>query len=157
MHQNCPTERYPSALNWLRRILGILLFTALGYPAAAQETGAIGPAGPDQLAFSVENMMPTVSPGQDFYTYAAGAWLKRVERPERHGGYGFFEIVADRVEEQMRQVLKQAADNAKTAPKGSPAQQVGTFYKAYMNVDARNAAGWRRSSRIWMASTPSKT
>ena len=41
----------------------------------------------------------------------------------------------------MRNVLEQAAKSATTAPKGSPAQQVGTFYNAYMNVAARDAAG----------------
>ncbi len=41
----------------------------------------------------------------------------------------------------MRHVLEQAAKSAKTAPKGSPAQQVGTFFNAYMDVAARDAAG----------------
>lgn len=109
--------------------------------ALAQKSGGLDAVGPDQLAFSTKNMDASVAPGQDFYTYAAGAWLRRVPRPERHGGYGFFEIVADSVEGQMRQVLEQAATSAKTAPKGSPAQQVGTFFNAYMNVAARDAAG----------------
>ncbi len=112
-----------------------------GHAALAQDAGAIAPVGPDQLAFSTKNMDASVSPGQDFYSYAAGSWLQRVPRPERYGGYGFFEIVADRVEQQMRHVLEQAAKSAKTAPKGSPAQQVGTFFNAYMDVAARDAAG----------------
>ena len=70
------------------RVAPALLLALVAGPASAQ---GLAPAGPDQLAFSVENMEPSVSPAQDFYTYGAGAWLKRVERPERHGGYGFFD------------------------------------------------------------------
>jgi predicted metalloendopeptidase len=40
-------------------------------------------------------------------------------------GKSIFEIVADHVQLQMRQVLKQASKNARTAPAGSPAQQDG--------------------------------
>ncbi len=109
--------------------------------AASDDTGAADGVGPDQMAFSTANMDTSVSPAKDFYSYAAGGWLKRVERPERHGGYGFFEVVADRVEDQMRQVLQQAGRDAATAPKGSPAQQVGTLYNAYLDLDARKAAG----------------
>lgn len=121
--------------------VGIVLALAGGQQAFAEGEGGIGEIGPDQMAFSIQNMDASIPPGQDFYGYAAGGWLKRVTRPERHGSYGFFEIVADHVEKQMRHVLAQAARDAKTAPKGSPSQQVGTFYNAYMNVAARNAAG----------------
>lgn len=124
-----------------KRLANGLTSIVLALTAGQVSAGELAPAGPDELAFSVENMDPSVSPGHDFYTYGAGAWLKRVERPERHGGYGFFEIVADRVEAQMRTVLTQAAASATTSPKGSPAQQVGTFFKAYMNAEARDAAG----------------
>ena len=125
---------------WLARATSVVLAIACGHQAVAQNANQLAGIGPDQMAFSTENQDTSISPARDFYSFAAGGWLKRVTRPERHGGYGFFEVVADRVEEQMRQVLKQAAKDAKTAPKGSPAQQVGTFYNAYMNVDARNAA-----------------
>lgn len=119
--------------------LGAALVAAA--PAAAQPAGGLPPLGPDQLAFSVANMDRSVPPGVDFYRYAAGGWLARVERPERHGGYGFFEIVADRVQQQMRRVLEQAAEAAPTAPAGSPARQVGTLYRAYLDTGARDAAG----------------
>lgn len=117
------------------------LFFVCGAQTSASEPSDAGRAGPDQMVFSIENMDKSVSPGTDFYRYAAGGWLARVQRPERHGGYGFFEIVADRVQDQMRQVLKQAGRDAATATKGSPSQQVGTFYNAYMDLDTRRSKG----------------
>ncbi|WP_344706187.1 M13 family metallopeptidase [Sphingomonas swuensis] len=122
-------------------LAGSLLSTAA---VATQKPGAgLPPMGPDQMVFSIANMDRSVSPGQDFYRYAAGGWLTRVQRPERHASYGFFEIVADRVQDQMGSVLQKAGQDAATAPKGSPAQQVGTFYNAYMDVGARRSAGLR--------------
>lgn len=127
--------------------IAFALATALCTPTSAialQPGGApLAPMGPDQMVFSPANMDRSVPPGRDFYRYAAGGWLDRVQRPERHGGYGFFEIVGDRVEAQMRQVLAQAGRDAATAPAGSPTQQIGTFYNAYMDVDARKAAGMK--------------
>lgn len=127
--------------HWVAGIAAAILTATLAQPADAETAGGITQVGPDQMAFSTENMKPSISPAQDYYNYAAGGWLERVKRPERYASFGFFEVVEDRVEAQMRQVLTQAAKDAKTAPKGSPTQQVGTFYNAYLNVDARNAAG----------------
>ncbi len=117
------------------------LALAIGPRAGAQATGDLAAMGPDQMVFSTANMDRSVSPAIDFYRYAAGGWLNRIERPERHGGYGFFEIVADRVQEQMGRVLERSRREAATAAKGSPTQQVGMFYNAYMDLDARKAAG----------------
>ncbi len=125
----------------LAHVAAVALAIAGGTQPSVGNPGELPPPGPDQMAFSTENMDTSVAPGKDFYRYAAGGWLDRVQRPERHASFGFFEIVGDRVEMQMRQVLQEAGRNAATAPKGSPAQQVGTFYNAYMNLEARRAAG----------------
>ncbi len=119
----------------------LLLTTALAGPSLAADASMPAVAGPDQLAFSPENMDISVSPGADFYHYAVGNWLKRVKAPERFASYGFFEIMGERVEAQMRDVLAEAGRAAATAAPGSPAQQVGTFYNAYLDVAARDAAG----------------
>jgi putative endopeptidase len=142
MFENSKVKRSLSMPSWWATSLAAaVLALAIGHQAVAGEADGPAEIGPDQMAFSTKNMDTSVSAAQNFYKYAAGGWLGRVKRPERHGSYGFFEVVADRVEQQMRHVLAQAAKDAKTAPKGSPSQQVGTFYNAYMNVDVRNAAG----------------
>jgi putative endopeptidase len=83
-------------------------------------------------------MDPSVDPGADFLRYASGAWLDRVERL---ASYGIFDIVGERLKAQMKIILTQAGAAAETAPGGSPAQQVGALYAAYMDVAARDAAG----------------
>ncbi len=108
-----------------------------GQSATGQEAGI----GPDQLVFSTTNMDITVSPGDDFYRYANGGWLDRVERPEQYASWGFFETMGRTVQQQMEDVLAMASAGAATAEPGSPMQQVGTFYNAYLDVAARDAAG----------------
>ena len=107
-------------------------------PLAAAD---LPPPGPDDLAFSVENMDVAVDPGANFQRYASGSWLDRVQRPERLASYGVFDIVGERLKAQMKLVLAQAGAHVATAPEGSPARQVGAFYNAYMDTAARDAAG----------------
>ena len=99
------------------------------------------PLGPDDLVFSVENMDQSVDPKVDFYHYAAGGWLSRVPRPADEASYTFVSIQQRRITAQIKAVVAKAVSEAADAPKGSPTQEVGDFYKAYMDVDHRNAEG----------------
>jgi putative endopeptidase len=122
----------------LAALAAMLLSTASGPGAFAIE---LAPPGPDDLAFSVENMDTTAKPGADFYRYASGRWLDRAKRPDHLPTYGTFDIMRTRQEVQMEAALSAAADASAGAPKGSPTQQVGAFYKAMMDVEALDAAG----------------
>ncbi|WOI58295.1 M13 family metallopeptidase [Palleronia sp. LCG004] len=114
-----------------------LAFAAASY---AQEAGS-SPVGPDRLSFSVENMDRSIDPGQDFYRYAAGGWLNRIERPEKFPRYGIFAITGELVQSQVSSILSVAEAEADTAPDGSPSQLVGKFYRAYMDTDRIDARG----------------
>ena len=109
--------------------------------SSAAQDAKLPEIGPDLLAFSVENMDTSVDPANDFYRYASGSWLDRVERPARFGSYGIFAIMTDRLTKQVSVVAAEAGEKAASAPKGSPTQLVGDFYKAYMNVEAIDAGG----------------
>ncbi|MDE0589701.1 M13 family metallopeptidase [Halocynthiibacter sp. C4] len=111
---------------------------ALSGVALAEE---LPPVGPDDLAFSIENMDLSVDPGENFYRYVSGKWQDRVERPEQLSSYGSLTIAGERVKAQMKIALKEAGEAAATAEKGSPTQQVGDFYNAYMDTEALDAAG----------------
>lgn len=57
------------------------LYLSASVVALGADQAAVPEIGPDQLSFSITNMDPSVDPGADFYRYAAGGWLDRVERP----------------------------------------------------------------------------
>ncbi|GAB5374374.1 MAG: M13 family metallopeptidase [Acuticoccus sp.] len=121
-------------------LASLALATIVG-PVRAQDGTALPAPDADDLVFSTRNMDPSTDPGADFYRYASGAWLDRVERPARLATYGIFDVMRERVKAQMAVAVPEAAAQAAAAPKGSATQLVGDFYDAYMDTAARDAAG----------------
>lgn len=120
----------------------VAVVVALAMPGCGAAPEAPRPAAnPDDLTFSVENMDRNVDPRQDFYHFAAGGWLDRVQRPADQASYSFPVIQGRKLNDQLKAVIAQAEADAPTAQKGSSEQLVGDFYKAYMDVDHRRELG----------------
>lgn len=100
-------------------------------PTAVAPTGVIG--------FSATHMDRSVDPRQDFYAYANGRWLKRLTIPDAESDIGGFSMLGANLDAQLQQLAVQASQGR--APKGSPAQQVGDFYRAALDMRQRDAAG----------------
>src|SRR5690606_26323007 len=73
-----------------------------------------------------------VAPGDDFYRYANGQWLRTTEIPADKSGFGTFEILWGKSNQQMQQIVENMGREKNAAP-GSQAQLVGDFYTAWMN------------------------
>lgn len=123
-----------------RIVTSTALCALLAGAVQAQET-TLSPLSADDLMFSVENMDRSADPAEDFYRYAAGGWMDRVERPARFPTYGIFSIMGDRLAKMVALAAAEAGKVSAEAPKGSPEQLVGEFYNAFMNVEAIDAAG----------------
>lgn len=123
------------------RALRISIIACAAMSAQHSVAQEITPVGPAELAFSTENMDRSVSPKEDFYRYAVGTWLDSVRRPDDKPAVNVFSFMTDHVQEEMTDVIKAAAANAGTATPGSPEQQVGDFYNAYMDTANLDALG----------------
>ena len=79
------------------------------------------------------NMDTTVNPGNDFFHYANGGWLKANPIPDEYSRYGAFEVLAKKNQEEIKSIIEElsAKDNLE---KGSPEQQIRDFYKAGMDT-----------------------
>src|ERR1700761_3002636 len=73
-----------------------------------------------------KNLDTTVKPGDDFFHYANGGWLKRNPIPAAYPAWGIGNVV----EEALRDRLKKINEEALTAnaAKGSNTQKIGDFY-----------------------------
>ena len=99
----------------------------------AQASAQIGSFGVDLTARDM-----SVKPGDDFFMYASGTWYKNYELPADKTRYGAFSQLADRSEEQVKQII----DDIMASDDLTPDEQlVHDFYTAYMDTDTINAKG----------------
>jgi len=88
---------------------------------------------------NAEAMDRSVKPGDDFYRYANGGWLKSAAI---HAGQSRYDNRADLVEKTSRRVRDLIEDAAASHPaKGSIAQKVGDYYASFLDADAIEAQG----------------
>jgi len=100
----------------------------LAVPALALATG-LDLAGIDR----------SVKPGDDFFRYANGTWLKTTEIPADRASYGPGAILAELTTQRTAAILQEAARSV--APDGSAAQRVGDYYASLVDQAAIDARG----------------
>src|SRR5688572_23967645 len=89
--------------------------------------------------FLAANVDSTVSPGDDFYQYATGAWLKQHPLPDDQARWGIGNVGSDQLYVQLRRISEAVA--AQTAPRGSAEQLIGNFYATGMDEATINREG----------------
>ncbi|MCC7097140.1 MAG: M13 family metallopeptidase [Thermomonas sp.] len=113
---------------------------ALGGLVAVHAQGAAGPEVKLPLGYLPLKMDRSVDPRQDFYRYAAGQWLQQTEIPASDPDIGSFALLGHQLDKKLLSLIEEAAATTE-APKGSPRQQVGDFYRAAMGNARRDALG----------------
>ncbi|KAA8486247.1 endothelin-converting enzyme [Arcticibacter tournemirensis] len=78
------------------------------------------------------NMDLSVKPGDNFYQYASGTWIKKNPVPAKETRWGSFNVLRDFNINAVKTILTEAATN-KNAPEGSVERRVGDFYAAGMD------------------------
>jgi len=76
-------------------------------------------------------MDSTVNPGDNFFLYANGKWIKNTEIPKTETGWGSFYTLYNDNLKNLKQILEDAAKG--NAAKGSAEQKVGDFYASGMD------------------------
>jgi putative endopeptidase len=99
---------------------------------------------------------PNVKPGDDFFRYANGGWYEKFTIPADHASFGPFDRLDELSKERVRTIIEQA--QAAHAAAGTPEQQIGDYYAAYMDLAAIEAGGLAPAQhdlqRIAAARTP---
>jgi putative endopeptidase len=121
-----------------RGVLAAVLLTAWGMALSpAVRSGA--PAEAHEMVLNPLDMDTTIAPGDDFFAYANGAWLKKAVVPAAKGAYDVGDILEDRTVVDIAAIVQKAAQSP--APAGSDLRLVGDYYAAYMDQDGIEARG----------------
>ena len=120
-----------------------LISLAVAMPAMANEVpeaaSATGKAELGNWGIDLKSRDLDVKPGDDFFKYANGSWLKTVEIPADRSGYGSFDILRERSDDQVHAILNELSEQGDKAD--SLGQKVGAFYGAWMDTDKIEATG----------------
>lgn len=82
----------------------------------------------------------SILPAEDFYNYTNGSWKKNNPIPAEYASWGSFNILNDKVQKIIHQMLIKAAENTHAQP-GSEQQKVGDFYYSGMDEVSINKLG----------------
>ncbi len=81
----------------------------------------------------------SVKPGDDFYHYANGAWIKTAQIPADRSAFGPDATLTDKTSGEVRDLIQNAAKGSPAH--GSNAQKVGDYYASYMDEAGIEAKG----------------
>jgi putative endopeptidase len=114
--------------------------TALFLNAAyAQDAAAPSPSAQDAHGIRVANMDRSVKPGDDFYEYANGEWIKRTELTPDRGGIGVFTVLSDLSDKRTAALIDDAVKAGSAADPGR--RKIADLYTSYMDEAGIEAKG----------------
>src|ERR1035437_9961671 len=119
----------PKFLNLALKLFAFVAFgllAAYAQDAPKQETHGI----------AVANMDRSVKPGDNFYLYCNGEWIKRTEIPPDRAGIGVFTTLADLSDKRTAALIEEAAKSA-----GPRASKIADLYNSYMDEAGIEAKG----------------
>ncbi|RCW38591.1 M13 family metallopeptidase [Marinilabilia salmonicolor] len=128
-------------------LLKPLIFAATGLMIIPACTTGDSSETTRRAVFSPENMDTTVAPGENFYLYANGGWIKNHPLPDDKSRFGAFDMLAEENREKVKTIIEEAAQTE--AEEGTVAQQIGDFFASGMDTVAIDKAGLKPLSEIF--------
>jgi len=98
---------------------------AVAQPAAKPQYGTFG--------FDTAGMNKSVAPGDDFFEYANGTWVKNTPIPPDKARYGLFNVLDDLSKERTRGIIEEQTKD--------PNSKIGNAYLSFMDEAGVEAKG----------------
>ena len=115
-------------------VTGLVLSSCAGAPPEPAAKPKFGTWG-----IETADMDTSVRPGDDFFDYAVGSWVKKAQiRPDKTCT-GVDLDIQDELDGDLKSVVEGAA--AEHGPQGGISQQIGDLYASYVDEKALNARG----------------
>ncbi|HEY5105241.1 MAG TPA: M13 family metallopeptidase [Caulobacteraceae bacterium] len=118
--------------NALGLLAAIVAVASIFCPPAHAQRAASAP-------MDVQGMDLSVAPGDDFFGYVNGGWLKRTEIPDDRSSYGLDASLVELTDQRTVDLIGEAA--RANPPAGSDERKIADYYGAYMDEGAIEAAG----------------
>src|SRR5262249_27099766 len=128
-------------------VAALLMLASLTTPqrVSAADDLTVGQAEPapryGDWGFDLSGLDPNIRPGDDFSTYANGAWEARAVIPADRPRWGAFEALRDATQDQLRGLVEAAAKS--NADPNSDEGKIGALYRSFMDeahIEALDAA-----------------
>ncbi|MCI6159985.1 MAG: M13 family metallopeptidase [Prevotellaceae bacterium] len=87
----------------------------------------------------LKNLNQTVNPGENFYEYACGGWMKNNPLPAAYSRYGSFDRLGEDNNKRINTILKDL--QKRKFKKGTTEQKLSDFYKLAMDSRRRDKEG----------------
>ena len=115
----------------IKTIISIMAITAATMPSFGQEKL--------QSGIPLENLDRSARPGDDFYQFACGGWIKNNPLPAAYSRFGSFDRLQQDNNERINGILTELQKNK--YDKGTVEQKLSDFYKLAMDSTRRNKEG----------------
>ena len=109
----------------------MMTLSSMSMMAMAQE--------PLKSGIDLTDLNPTVQPGEDFFEYACGGWMKKNPLPAAYSRFGSFDRLAEDNHKRINGILKELLEN--TYQEGTVEQQLSDLYKLAMDSARREKDG----------------
>jgi putative endopeptidase len=104
-------------------------------PPAATAAAPTSAARPQygSFGFDIAGMDRSIAPGDDFFGYANGTWVKNTPIPPDKARYGLFDVLQDLSTERTRGIIEEQAKD--------PNSRIGAAYQSFMDEAAVDSKG----------------
>ena len=128
----------PPCWQYLLTILATLLPAVVLPLLEGQEPPSVSTGQPVH-GINVANMDRSVKPGDNFFEYANGDWIKRTEIPADRASVSVFSTLADISDKRTAALIEEVAKSKPAA--GSGKEKIADLYNSFMDVAAVDAKG----------------
>ena len=115
----------------MRQIFGFFMMVMMCVAGSTIAGSAQDASGPETHGIAVANMDRSVKPGDDFYLYANGEWIKRTEIPPDRAGVNVFTKLSDISNKRTADLIEEIAKSNPAA--GTPTRKVADLFNSYMD------------------------
>ena len=115
----------------IKKVMMMMMVSSMSLTTMAQA--------PMKSGIDLTDLNQNVKPGDDFYDYACGGWMKKNPLPAAYSRYGSFDRLAEDNNKRINGILKELQENS--YPNGSVEQKLSDLYKLAMDSARREQEG----------------